>query len=221
MKGLIIQDYYLMKKNLIISSFVCIYFFVILLLGSTNSKNSEIDIVIYVLCGLIPCFMTSCSCFTINSDRNSKTSFFTKTLPINTNVIVKEKYIITYALLLLSYFVIAFFGVINHFICNYKPGKNVVFICFIVFSLILLFTNLELPLTMRFGQTVAAVMIIVLFFITIIVSLALLVKTQTSPDLVGKISYVFKHKTKVTFILLGINIVQSFVSYTIARYINK
>ena len=221
MKGLILQDYYLMKKNLIISSFACMYFFIILILGSTESTNSEIDIVMYVMCGLIPCFMTSCSCFIINSDRNSKTSFFSKTLPINTNVLVKEKYIITYTLLLLSYFVIALFGVINHFISNYKPGKNAVFICFIVFSLILLFTNLELPLTMRFGQTVAAVMIIGLFFITIIVALALLVKTKTSPDLVGKIYYLFKHKTEVTCILILTDIVHSFVSYTVARYINK
>lgn len=221
MKGLIIQDYYLMKKNLIISSFVCIYFFIILISGSLDSTNSEIDVVMYIMCGLIPCFMTSCSCFTINSDRNSKTSFFTKTFPINTNVIIKEKYIITYALLLLSYFVIALFGVINHFICGYKLGKNTLFICFIVFSLILLFTNLELPLTMRFGETIAAVMIIGLLFITIIISLALLVKAETSPDLIGKINYLFKHKTEVTCILVSINIIHSFVSYTIARYINK
>lgn len=221
MKGLILQDYYLMKKNLIISAFVCMYFFIVLILGSTDSKYSEIDMVMYVLCGLIPCFMTFCSCFTINSDRNSKASFFLKTLPINTNVIVKEKYIITYALLSLSYIVIALFGVINHFMCGYKPEKNTLFICFIVFSLILLFTNLELPLTMRFGQTVAAVMIIGALFITIIIGIALLVKTKTSPDLVGKISYILKHKTEITCILLAINLSHSFVSYAVARFINR
>ena len=221
MKGLILQDYYLMKKNLLISSLVCMYFFIVLIIGSSGSKNSEIDIVMYILCGLIPCFMTSCSCFIINNDRTSKVSFFLHTLPLDSTTLVKEKYIITYALLFLSYIVIAFFGSIIHFIYNYHPGKNMFFICFIVFSIILLFTNLELPITMRFGQAVAAAMIIGAFFLIIIIGLSVLVKTNTSPDLNNKISYIFKHKTEATLFLIVADSLLSFISFNIAKCINN
>lgn len=222
MKGLLLQDFYIIKKNLILCMGICAYFFVVLIIGSMDSESSsQIDIVMYALCGIIPCFMTSCSCFTIKPERTSKTSLFLHTLPLHNNTITKEKYLITYTLFFSSYIVISLFACINHLLCDYVPGKNMVFICFVIFSVILIFTNIELPITMRFGQAVAAAMIIAAFFLIIIIGLTVIVKTNTSPDLNNKISYMLKHKTELSLCTLIIDLISCCLSYNCAKHISR
>ena len=50
MKGLLIKDYYVIKKNLYISFGVCVYFFIMVLVGSKDSTSSDIDFIMYFLC---------------------------------------------------------------------------------------------------------------------------------------------------------------------------
>lgn len=220
MKGLLLQDIYIMKKNLIITAGVCLYFLAILLVGSTDSSSSWIDMVMYGLCGIIPCFLTSCACFTISPGRSSKNALFIHSCPISSSVITIEKYALTYALLLCSYVVIALFTLLNRLICDYNPGKNMLFVCFLIFSVILIFTNIELPITMRFGQAVASAILVAFICLIIVIGLALIIKAEMSPDLNKGLTQFVKLKTWIAIILLLIDILSGVLSYRIARRIN-
>lgn len=220
MKGLLLQDFYIMKKNLILTAGVCLYFFAVLLVGSTSSSTSGIDMVMYGLCGIIPCFLTSCACLTIQPGRTSKNALYIHSCPISSTVITFEKYILTYALFLCSYVIIALFVLMNHLICDYIPGKNMLFICFIIFSAILLFTNMELPITMRFGQVVASAILIVFICLTIVIGLAVFIKANTSPDLTKGLNLLFRKKLWISVLLLFMDILSTVLSFQTARRIN-
>ena len=221
MKGLFLQDYYIMKKNLIISFGACVYFLAILLVGSPTSKNSAIDMVIYGMCGLIPCFLTSCACFTINFDKASKSTLYTYCYPISTPKIIAEKYALTYILYVLSYIIISIFTLINHLISGYVPGKNFLFISFIIASFILLFINFQIPITMRFGQTVASVLLIVLIIGIIIAGLAILVRINNLPDLPKLLKNINNHKIIISITILAIDLLSVILSYITATKINR
>lgn len=220
MKGLLLQDFYIMKKNLILTAGVCLYFFAVLLVGSTSSSTSGIDMVMYGLCGIIPCFLTSCACFTIQPGRTSKNALYIHSCPISSTVITLEKYVLTYALFLCSYVIIAFFALMNHLISDYIPGKNMLFICFIIFSAILLFTNMELPITMRFGQAVASAVLIVFICLIIVIGLAVFIKVNTSPDLSKGLNLLLRKKLLISVLLLFMDILSTVLSYRTARRMN-
>ena len=221
MKGLFLQDYYIMKKNLIICFGACIYFLAILLVGSHTANNSTIDMVMYCMCGIIPCFLTSCACFTINFDKASKSTLYTCCYPISLSKIIAEKYALTYILYILSYLIVSLFALINHFIWGYIPGKNYLFVCFIIASFILLFINFQIPITMRFGQTVASVLLIVLIIGIIIAGLAILVRSKNLPDLPKLLNQIKNNKAIIAIILLIIDSSSIALSYMIAKGINR
>lgn len=220
MKGLLLQDFYIMKKNLILTAGVCLYFFAVLLIGSTSSSSSGMDMVMYGLCGIIPCFLTSCACFTIQPGKTSKNALYIHSCPISSTVITFEKYALTYALFLCSYVIIALFALMDHLICDYIPGKNMLFICFVIFSAILLFTNIELPITMRFGQTVASAVLIAFICIIIVIGLAMFIKINTSSDLSKELNQLLRKKIFISVLLLFIDILSSALSYQTAKRIN-
>ena len=221
MKGLFIQDYYIMRKNLIISLVACTYFLAILLIGSTATKNSAIDIVMYGMCGLIPCFLTSCACFTINFDKASKSTLYTYCHPISLSKIIAEKYALTYTLYILSYIIISIFALINHMISGYLPGKNFLFVCFIIASFILIFINFQIPITMRFGQTVASVLLILVFIGIIIAGLAIIVRYNNLPDLPKLLIDINNHKTIISIAILFIDLLSVIISYVTATKVNR
>lgn len=221
MKGLFLQDYYIMKKNIFITFGICMYFLAILLIGSPCSKNSDIDFVMYGMYGIISCLLTSCACFTINFDKSLKSTLYTYCYPIKVSKIIAEKYAITYILFIISYVIITLFGLINSVTANYTPGKNFLFICFLVSSLILLFINFQLPITIRFGQTVASILLIVFIMSIIIAGLALIVKINTSPDLPKLLNQINSHKAIISILILIIDSLSITLSYMIAKRINR
>ena len=221
MKGLFLQDYYIMKKNLLITLGVCLYFLAILLVGAPTSKTSDIDMVMYGMCAIIPCFLTSCACFTINFNKTLKSTLYTCCYPISMSKIIAQKYALTYILFGISYVIVSIFALISHITSGYVPGKNFFFICFIVASFILLFINFQLPITMRFGQTVASILLIVFILGIIIAGLALLVKTNTSPDLPKLITKLNTHKAIITVSLFIIDALSIALSYVVAKQINR
>ena len=221
MKGLLLQDLYIMKKNLILCAGLCLYFLVILLIGSNTSDSSlEIDMVMYTFCGLIPCFFTSCAYFTIQPGKTSKTALFIHSCPLSSTSITMEKYVLIYALFLCSYIVIFSFALINHLICGYVLKKNTVFLCFIIASVILFFINLELPISMRFGQAAAAAFLILFICLIIIGGLTIIVKATISPDLYKIFSAMSKRRVWLLIILLVTDTLSAILSFQTAKRIN-
>ena len=219
MKGLLLQDYYVMKKNLLISLFICFYFFIVMMIGSSDSKSSEINMVIYLLFALIPCFFTTCACFTIQN-KSTKSALFARTYPIPSHVVTLEKYILTYALLLGSCVVLLLFIGINSLVNDYTPTKTVAYTCFLILSVIFLFINLELPITMRFGQAVASAILIAFIFLMVIIGVSVVVKVNLSPDLSESLHSLLRKKWVILLVVSILDILSMFASYFLARRLN-
>lgn len=221
MKGLLLQDIYLMKKNLILAGFICIYFLIILLLGSEGSASSQIDLFTYGLCGIFPCFLTSCACFTINTGKNSKSTMFIRTCPLDIITITLEKYILTYALLICSYVIISIFVFLNQIWNAYTPNKNMFYICFLIFSVIFLFLNIQLPIILRFGQAVASGVLVAVLCFSIIIGLVAVIKIAAAPDLYKEISSFFSRKSYIGILVILIDILSMTGSFSLAKSLNQ
>lgn len=218
MKGLLLQDYYLMKKNLMITGFMCMYFFIILLLGSGSANShTEIDAELYATFGIITCFLTSCSYLTINHNTASKTFLFTHSYPIGHSFITLEKYLITYLLIAIGIITVSAFTLINHFVNNYIPGKRYYFIMFVILSAILIITHIELPVTIRLGQTIASGILIAVICLSIVSGLMLFIRIQLSPQLTDSFKRLENHQTLIVTGLLCIDTVTGILSFFVAN----
>lgn len=216
MIGLLLQDLYLMKKNLIITSFICIYYLLILLC-SGNLRSSEADFFIYMLCGIVPCFMTSCACFTMNSSRSSKSLLLIRTYPLDNITITLEKYVLTYTLLIFSYMIILFFAIVNHFFNSYNPDSNTIYICFLIFSVLFLFLNLQLPVILRFGQAVAAGVLIAVLCFGIVLALTVIVKIATTSELYDSVTSFLNKRAYIGILVLLADLLSMAGSFLISK----
>lgn len=221
MKGLLLQDFYLMKKNLTITGFVCAYFLLILLIGSNNSTSSDINFFIYGLCGIIPCFLTSCACFTMNSNKSAKSQIFIYTYPVSNTTITLEKYIMTYILLISGYVIISIFVLLNHFLNSYNPDRNTFYICFLIFSILFLFLNLQLPIILRFGQAVASGVLVAVLCFGIIFALTAFVKIAMTPDLYEKITLFLHKKFYIGILVILIDLLSMIGSFSVSKKLRQ
>lgn len=219
MKGLLLNDIYSMKKNLKIVAVLSIYFAIMLVVSSQYTSTAETNIAVYFICGLLPCFFSSCSIFSIDEKTLSKNNIFLHTLPINQQIFAYQKYIITYALILISYFVLGITIINMIFISNYHPNRTTFFLCFVVFSMLLILINIEIPLTMRFGQGIASGILIGVICFAFVAGLSIFVKINMSMKMNYEFNSIFKYKLLITLILICVDVFSSLVSINTTKKI--
>lgn len=183
-----------MRKNLLICCFICIYFCVMLLAGSASATNNEINYTVYLLYTIMPCLLSSCATFTITPKSDSKHNLFINTLPISRTHIILEKYLITYSMLLAGYLITGLSCMINHIVNNYKLNSNSLFIIFMIAASMIMFINLEIPIIMKWGENIAAAILISTTCIVLLVLITIFVKYSTSIVLIHASEYIFSHK---------------------------
>jgi hypothetical protein len=189
----------------------------ILIAGASSATNSEIFFIIYTLCGLIPTIFTSCSTMTIDST-NTKIWTYLQSMPISKKDIILSKYILNYSLMLLSYILIAITTSITFLFNGYSANGTFLLICFIIFSVIFIFTNVELPFVFKFGNAIAGGLLIIFIVFIIMAGLTIAVKCN-----LDNITGLFKHLNKpvLSCLLLLIDILSSFISYCISKKMIK
>ncbi|MBQ3664832.1 MAG: ABC-2 transporter permease [Lachnospiraceae bacterium] len=219
MKGLLLKDYYVMKRNLIITCLACAYYLLILLIGSKHASTNEINIVFYVAFSVISCFLTSCAYLAIDHDKNSKTSLFIHSCPLTKGEIVFSKYLMTYLLLLSCMITFSLFAGLNHLMNGYTPDKNFYLVIFIILSVILIFTHIELPVAMRFGHEIAFGILIACICLLIIFGLMSIIKICLTDDFTNVLLKLSDKKTELLLLLTGLDFTSGIISFKVSKRI--
>lgn len=217
MKGLLLKDFYMMKKNLVIIIFLSLYFLAVLLVGSDSSSNNSINIVVYALCFFLPCIFTSCAMFIIDENPYSIATLYTHSLPVSSKFFITEKYIVTHILFLASYVIIFLQALLNVIINSYTIKGEVIYIGFLISSVVFIYINLEIPLIIKFGQAIAAALIVAFIVLLLIVGICILVKANTTLD-VGKIKDFFMDNR---LLLICIAVIADFLSLALSFKLSK
>lgn len=219
MKGLLLKDYYVMKRNLQIVCGMCAYYLMIILLGSPKAGRSVIDIILYTSFGIISVFLTSCSFLTIDNNKDSKLSLFIRSCPLERKYIILSKYIIMYLLLLFGVLITLSFTLMNYVINGHTPGKNFFLIIFIIFSAILIFSHLELPITLRFGQALASGILITAICLMIVLGLTALFRFNLYENASTIFHKLYHNRYDIVMIFAALDIVSGFLSYQVSKTI--
>lgn len=213
MKGLLLEDLYVMKKNLLIVLGMTLYFLCIIIAGSSKSTAQETDMVLYMICGLLPCFFTSCSIFTIRGDSSSKEYLFKHSLPLRENLFLAEKYLVTYILFCVSMLLYNMFFLFAMLMNQYIPSKNMLYISFLICAVFILIINIEIPLIFRFGQAIAAGLIISFICFFILLGLTVFVKINQSAHDLNLFKMIFQKKLTIFFILISLDVLSFIIPY--------
>lgn len=221
MKGLLIKDFFTMKKNLIIVFTISLYFIFIILMGSKASTLSEINMATYFISGILLCLFTSCGLLIMDDSVSSKANLYLHTFPIKACMYTYEKYIVTYLLYILGCFTIFICIILNCIVNKFKVTATLLFICFLISACIFIFISIEIPLILKFGQGIAAGIIMISISILIIASLSIYVKICLHTNTKLSVSSIFNHKLPVSIFLFFFCILCSYTSINISKKINS
>ncbi len=215
MKGLLLKDIYVMKKNLMISAVVCIYFLAgIIGLGAmTGEEGSDMSMVIYGVSLLLPCFLTANAMFIIDESPTKIETIYLHSMPVNKKMFVTEKFIVVYSLFAISYLLVGAQCLLNTVISDSDFTRKNLFIIIILASIIFIYLNLEIPLILRFGQAMATGCSIAFFVMVVVVGLIGMVKLSMNLKMGEMTEIIFNHKTLITCIVLAVDALVAFLSY--------
>lgn len=225
MKGLLLQDYYLSKKNLLVSLFISLFFIITTILLNIDLQTSEVassvDASLLLLALMLPIFFCSCVYFTLGDENHSYYYLYINSCPITNNLFVFTKYIFVYATLAITVIVLAIYALILHILNGYTFSFDMFAILFIIISLHIIVHNIELPLALRFGTAISSAILIAFVFIFSVSLLILVIKSAETSGETSLTALYNKHQIPILIGILFVDILSFKISYKISSKINR